>query len=67
MELVKFKTKKDYIYINPESIAYIQEKNKKDNITLLGFNSGNSMYVNYIEIYEPIRIVLKKLNYEDSL
>lgn len=65
MKLIKFKTKKSDIYINPESIAYIQGKKDKENITNIGFNSGNSMYVNYIEVYEPLKKVLGKLEIED--
>ncbi|MBI9010557.1 MAG: hypothetical protein JEZ05_11090 [Tenericutes bacterium] len=65
MKLIKLKTKKDYIYINPESIAYIQKKNSKEDVTLIGFNSGNSVYVNYIEVFEPVRTVLKKFEFED--
>lgn len=61
MKLVKFKTKKDYIYVNPKSIAYVQAKNQKDDITRIGFNSGNSAYVNYIEVYESVKTVLSKI------
>lgn len=64
MKFIKFKTKKDVVYINPLSITYVQRKNNKEDITQIGFNSGNSMYVNYIEAYEPIDVVLRKLEEE---
>lgn len=65
MILIKLKTKKDYIYINPESIAYIKKKSNKEDITLIVFNSGNAAYANIIEIYEPIKTVLRKFEFEE--
>jgi hypothetical protein len=66
MKLIKFKTRKDCIYINPESIAFVRIKDQKDDITIIGFNSGDYTYANSIAIYEPIKTVLSKLNVEEK-
>ena len=65
MKLIRFKTKRNDVYINPESITYIQQRKDKDDVTFIGVNSGNAGAVNYIEVLEPVKTVLAKLDLED--